>query len=103
VEVREASEEQEVKESVQTEECDEGNGLPTRNRSKGRSNRTGVMFGRREGILFVDANEVDDFPGSWTGLGMICVCLIGIDHWSGSGGGGTGVGWRSQKYIITGA
>ena len=44
----------------------------------------GAMLGGRKRIAFVEGGEVDDFSGSWTGLGMIGGRLMGIDH-DGSG------------------
>jgi len=50
-----------------------------------------VMLGRRKRIALAEDGEVEDFSGSWVGLGMIGGRLMWIDHdgsGSGSGEGG---------------
>jgi len=93
VEVCEASEEQEVKESVQPEDTAVIRRLALSTLKPGlegdwdeREGWIGAMLGGRKRMALVEEGEVDDFSGSWTGLGMIGGLLMGIDQ-DGSGSG----------------
>ena len=94
MEVREASESQEVKEPLQTEDrVVRGLVVSIRRpvRDEGGDER-GSGIGVRKRMGLVEIGEEDCFSGSWTGLGIIGGRVMGINHGSGSGGGGrTGV------------
>jgi hypothetical protein len=99
VEVQEASEGREARESPQMEDM-VARRLALSTRKPGlerewdeRDDQTCPRSGGRQRTAFGDMGEVDDLSGMWTGLGMIGGRLRGIDHSSGSGEGGkTGAG-----------